>query len=683
MADPSRPPVEFTQVLAMSQSHSPSRGSLLDERVLKTVQTLADDYLFTHLHLTFPEVFSVPDDFNDATNPQSGWSGGFNAVLGNPPWDQIQYDPRETFAVSHPEIAEAPTMAKRKAMIGDLEHSEPETYERYLSDKRRLDGIKHFSHASGRYPLGSVGRLNTAPLFLDFMWEGIAPSGKAGVIVPTGIATDSFTQEFFRQMIDRKALASLFDFENAKPLFPGVHRSYKFCLLTLSGSRNPVNRAHFSFFAHEPADLENHERVFILDPNDFALLNPNTRTCPIFRTSRDAEITKAIYRRVDPFIREGKKGGNNWEAEIQLMFMMNSDSGSFRSRDELVNRGYECLGSHFVLPKERSSVESTIDDDNLERYLPLYEGKMTSFYDHRAANVFKSDTAVKRQNQPEYLDSEEKLNSRTVAMPLWWVNEELVKEKLGEEIKWLLGFNRITSVTNERTMICAALPVVGVGDSESIIRTTAVPHLLLSALNSFAFDYIARQKVGGNHMNMIHLKQLPALSKELLSDHAVRIVPSVLELTYTAWDMIPFAQALGYPGPPYIWDDERRTLIRAELDALMFHLYGVNREETDYVMETFPIVKRKDEQSCGQFRTKNLILDRYDAMTQAYEAAHGSLTDTPNSTTPPLNQASLSLYSHHLAKALETHYQTNIYPPPAHPSQAHPASTRPSWADRD
>ena len=115
----------------------------------------------------------------------------------------------------------------------------------------------------------------------------------------------------------------------------------------------------------------------------------------------------------------------------------------------------------------------------------------------------------------------------------------------------------------------------------------------------------------------------------------------------------------------------------------MFHLYGVNRDDTAYMIDTFSKIKRDDERRYCQYRTKSLILDRYDAMTRAYKAVHGDLTDTPNSATPPLDEVALSRYSNNLGDALATHYQTNISPPPAHPSQAHPASTRPSWADRD
>ena len=661
------------QVLAMSRNESPSPGSLIEPGVVETIRALADDYQFTHLHLTFPEVFSVPDQLDDATDPQTGWSGGFDAVLGNPPWDQIQYDPRETFAVSHPEIAEAATMAKRTTMIRELQGHEPETYERYIADQRHLDGVKHLIHASERYPLGSVGRLNTAPLFLELMWNGIAPSGQAGAIVPTGIATDSFTQEFFRQLIDTKALVSLFDFENAKPLFPGVHRSFKFCLLTLSGSQHQIDQARFSFFAHDPGDLERHDRVFELTPEDFALLNPNTRTCPVFRTNRDANITKAIYRRVAPLIRENDTNGNPWGIEFQLMFMMNTDSNLFKTREELELSGCTLQGNHFVRRSENISQS--------DHYLPLYEGKMAAIYDHRAADIIKSPTAKKRQNQPRYLDLQKKHDPLITAIPLNWVDKIEVKERLNPNATWLLGINDVTSSTNERTVVASALPLSAVGHSEPILNVASSPHLLLAILSSYVFDYVARQKVGGNHLTWGYLTQLPALPQEPVKSHECRISPAVLELVYTSWDISLFADTLASESSPFMWDNERRTLIRAELDALMFHLYGINREDTDYMMETFPIVKRKDENQYGSYRTKILILDCYDAMTRAYEAAHGTLAGTPNSPTPPLDPASLTRYNKDLAKALDTHYSTNISPPPAHPSQTHPASTRPSWLD--
>ena len=176
-------------------------------------------------------------------------------------------------------------------------------------------------------------------------------------------------------------------------------------------------------------------------------------------------------------------------------------------------------------------------------------------------------------------------------------------------------------------------------------------------------------------MSYNYLKQLPILSPELIQLHQTLLETRVLELVYTAWDMEPFAEDLNYHGPPFGWNEERRPQILAELDALMFHLYGISRSDADYIMKTFPIVQRKDEEAHGEFRTKHLILDRYDAMTKAFEVTHGSLSGTPNSPNPPLDLPSLETYSRRLDEALAANYQTNIDPPPAHPSQAHPAST--------
>jgi len=135
--------------------------------------------------------------------------------------------------------------------------------------------------------------------------------------------------------------------------------------------------------------------------------------------------------------------------------------------------------------------------------------------------------------------------------------------------------------------------------------------------------------------------------------------PRVLELTYTAWDLEPFAQDCGWPGPPFRWDEERRFLLRCELDAAFFHLYlcaesdwrqqpaalteyfRTPRDAVAYIMDTFPIVKRKDEAKFnGNYRTKRVILEIYDEMAQAMS------TGVP--------------------------YQTRLNPPPADPACCHP-----------
>ena len=199
-------------------------------------------------------------------------------------------------------------------------------------------------------------------------------------------------------------------------------------------------------------------------------------------------------------------------------------------------------------------------------------------------------------------------------------------------------------------------------------------------MNSFAFDYVTRQKVGGNHLNFFVVRQLPTPSPADLEHVRTYVEPRVLELCYTAWDMVALAQDLGHDGPPFRWEEERRALIRAELDALMFHLYGVNRDDASYIMDTFPIVRRQDEAEHGEFRTNRLVLERYDAIMAAFEATHGPLANTPNGSDPPIDRSSLADYSRLLSEALDATYETILDPPPADRSQTHPESTRPVWA---
>jgi hypothetical protein len=152
-----------------------------------------------------------------------------------------------------------------------------------------------------------------------------------------------------------------------------------------------------------------------------------------------------------------------------------------------------------------------------------------------------------------------------------------------------------------------------------------------------ALDFVARQKLGGVNLDYFVIKQLPVPDPGVVRRfplvgfdlNVVALARHVLELTYTAWDMAPFAEDLGDVdstggvNPPFIWDDERRFQLRAELDAAFFHLYGLERDEVDYIMDTFPIVRRKDEAAYGEYRTKRVILEMYDAMADSIRTGTG------------------------------------------------------------
>jgi len=455
--------------------------------------------------------------------------------------------------------------------------------------------------------------------------------------------------------MDKKALASLFDFENREAIFPGVHRSTKFCLITMgNGVKVLAKEATFVFFALNTNELNDPDKRFTLSSEDIALLNPNTRTCPIFRSGRDAELTKAIYRRVPVLIKEARDGNpeeNPWGISFNRMFDMSNDSGLFRTREQLEEEHWKLQGNIFRKAGEE--------------YLPLYEAKMTQIYNHRAGDVVVSATALQRKAQPSNLSVAELSQATRVAKPLYWIDKKKCIEGLESHwsLEWILGYTNVTSPTNERTMNPSLFPISGVGNSMPVILGTKKSKaygLLYSNLCSFCFDYVCRQKIGGVNLNFYLVNQLLTIAeityfKICLWDNTKKIndwiVKRLLELTYTAWDLEPFAQDCNYHGPPFKWNEDRRFQIRAELDAAFFHLYfpstkegnwkpsliaeGNVKDETDaefnsltqafptprhaveHILETFPIVKRKDEAAFGEYRTKRVILEIYDAMQNA------------------------------------------------------------------
>ncbi|HIQ22005.1 MAG TPA: hypothetical protein EYH34_12350, partial [Planctomycetes bacterium] len=312
------------------------------------IQRLAREYQFFHWHLEFPDVFRVPASDEEPENEQTGWSGGFDVVLGNPPWERIKLQEKEFFAARAPEIAEAPNAAARRRMIAKLTETNPALHHEFKEALRRAEGESCLVRDTGRYPLCGRGDVNTYSIFAELKRSLLNPRGRVGCIVPSGIATDDTTKFFFQNLMNTGSLVSLYDFENRNGIFPGVHRSYKFCLLTLRAPNSPLATRHsppadFVFFAHDMADLAERDRHFTLTAEEIALLNPNTRTCPIFRSKKDAELAKHIYRRIPVLIKESRGHAperNPWRMSFTAMLHQSGDSQLFRSEEELQQTGY-------------------------------------------------------------------------------------------------------------------------------------------------------------------------------------------------------------------------------------------------------------------------------------------------------------------------------------------------------
>ena len=767
----------------------------------REVERFAREYQFFHWHLAFPEVFET---------------GGFDCVLGNPPWERVKLQEKEWFAERSPEIANAPNAAARKRMIRALATDDSELHRTYLDALRQSEGWSHLMRSTGRYPLCGRGDINLYAVFAEAMRTLLNDRGRSGCVLPTGIATDDTTKRFFQDAVRTRALASLFDFENKGIFFPDVHRNYKFCLFTAGrGLRPTADHAEFGFFAHAVQALRDPERRFVLSPEDIALLNPNTRTCPIFRSGRDAELAKAIYRRVPVLIREARDDqpeNNPWGIRFkQGLFNMTADSHLFHTRERLEADGGQLAGNVF----HKGGVE----------YLPLYEAKMIHHFDHRwasyrveggkdvAVDVTREDkqdpgfsvfprywveareaylrvadlpkgllTALRDRNAdrialaichllfldwlhrgsggsadvaiakvfpswidflafhpfarefaptqmglcgnnpaciqplgPSYLPAEpiDAIKAGPRSSTAWYaVDPWAVKSSFthftpyaelldsvpqllsddealtfAEELlsraspRWLMGWRDITRSVEKRTTIADIIPFAAVGHKFLLVFPGTAARLaatLLGAVNSFVFDFVARQKISGASLRYFTMKQTTVLPPDAFSDaNLAFLVPRMLELLYTGEDLRDFARDCGWDDPPFRWNEERRFVLRCELDVAVFrrylpvdangewhlarrsdscpgdetpeqiadleHDFPAPRDAVACILDSFPGVRREDEAKHGEYRTKRVVLEIYDAMQQDIR------TDKP--------------------------YRTRLNPPPADRSCCHPPRT--------
>ena len=327
-------------------------------------------------HEKFPAVFGA------------GGPGGFSCVIGNPPWERVKVQDREFFSLTDPATAEAVSANDRKKRIAAMPTVNPELHSSYLAARDHAQRLLDYARGSGRYPLTGKGDINLYMLFAELARTLVAPDGLVGLLVPSGIATDDTTKAFFCDLMDSKRLVSLYDFENKEGIFEDVDGRFKFCALLFGGEAKKTERADFVFFAHAVEDTAetNKQRHIRLTAADMALLNPNTKTCPIFRSRRDADLTRAIYRRVPILIDENRRqGGNPWGIKFFTMFHQTNDAEHFQEAKVWTKKGYKLSGNVYAKAKKRA--------------LPLYEAKMVQAFDHRAASVLVEDQNWVRQGQ--------------------------------------------------------------------------------------------------------------------------------------------------------------------------------------------------------------------------------------------------------------------------------------------
>ena len=579
-------------------------------------RSIADREVVLHWEAAFPGVWHGWQD----DRPK----GGFDAVIGNPPWDRIKLQEVEWFATREPELARAPTAAARRSSIQRLHKQGAPLAAEFDAAKARADDLGRLIRESGHYPLLGGGDINLYSLFVERAMSLVKPDGFVGLLTPSGIYADYTAAKFFKSVSTTGRLASLFDFENRRPgtelppFFPDVDSRFKFCAITFGGEERKFHAAECAFFLHDTETIMDPDRSFQLTLDDFAKVNPNTGTAPVVRTRRSVEIIRRLYER-HPVLVDRSYGyeRREWPVRYLTMFHMTNHSHLFRTAAQLESNGfYPVEGNRWKLGDEL--------------YLPLYEGKMVQAFDHRAASVVVNPKNLNRPAQPRDATPEDLSDPSWLPNPRFWVGDDSFDWPAS--MKWALGFKEITAPTNRRTMIASLFPKAAFGNKLPIflpvdrdVNAPAVEYkncapLLAGNFNSAAFDFVARQKIQGTTLNWYIVEQLPVIARdgydrffgektarELVRDH-------VLRLTFTSNDMAPFATDLGYTGSPFVWDAEERRHLRARLDALYFHLYGLSRDDAGYILGTFPIVRKQDIKEFGSYRTKELILAYMNAL---------------------------------------------------------------------
>ena len=563
---------------------------------------------FLNWQITFPGVWG-------------NWSskereGGFDAIVGNPPWDRIKLQQVEWFAARRPEIANTAKAADRKKKIAKLKTDGDPLWNDFEYANSRASDTLRIARSSGHYPLLSKGDINVYSLFVERARALVRRGGLIGLLVPIGIGADKTSAKFFSGLTESRQLKAFIAFENSRHwLFKDVHAEDQPTVLIASNEGRLYDRFLYAVKLTSIPRAGDGLAV-LLDAATLLAVNPNTGTVPIFRSATDARLVFKAYSRLPVFMRRtAEETVTDWPTRYTTMFHMTNDSKNFRSRRELEEDegAWRVGGEHF----QSAGGE----------WAPLYEGKTIQIFNHRYASIVTPAGSVSGQGQSIYSTQAQLSDPAFLPASRYFVLAENLR---GMNLGYAIGFNDVCNTNNERSLIAAIVPKVGVGNTLPLLDELPAGKaaLLVANLNATVCDYVARNKIQSRHLNKYILEQLPivppaAYARSFGPKSAADIVKAaVLELTYTAHDMATFARDMGYVDgagnvlPPFIWDEERRLHLRARLDALYFILYGVydpadsaqGRDDVRHIYSTFPKVERQETSVYGRYRSRDLCL---------------------------------------------------------------------------
>ena len=561
--------------------------------VRQEVERLRDYYGFFHWHLAFPDVFQVPANGEKPENERAGWNGGFDVMLGNPPWDTLSPDAKEFFSAYDVQVRFQDRDGQQRIIEGLLR--DPAIAAGWEANCRDLYALVHFIKQSDRYRMFAPGNLgkgdfNVYRMFVETALSLTRRGGWAAQVVPEGFYNGANCMAIRRALFETCRLDGIFGFENANEVwFPRVHTAMKFCIYAaLVGGQTESFRVAFNIRSHDRLVEVANGRCLQMPVRLVKEFSPDALAIMELGNQQDIDIAAKMYR--------WPAFGDEIAGQPIRYYMRETDMGNDR---ELFN-------------EDPSGV-------------PLYEGRMVDQFDHRAKG-YRSG----RGRAADWVDLPFGDPNKSV-QPQWYVSRANVPDKCLDRIqRYRIGFCDVASPTNERTLIGALIPPNAIcGDKVPTITfkddNLGWPLMLwLAVANSYAMDFVARKKVSLK-MSYTVVDSLPFPRLDRDDSRTRYLVSRVLRLSCTGPEMVGFWNKLAADGwvpatatpteIPGELNEEARLQLRAEIDTIVARdLFHLTRPELEYILATFPTQQRYQQEKYGEFRSRRLILECFDRL---------------------------------------------------------------------
>ncbi|MEH2047451.1 MAG: Eco57I restriction-modification methylase domain-containing protein [Nostoc sp.] len=472
--------------------------------------------------------------------------GGFDVIITNPPWEAFKPDEKEFFTQYNDLVT------KKKMDIHTFEDAkdkllqDKEIVTAWLEYKSKFPYVNLYYRSSRQYQnqisvvngkKSKTTDINLYKLFLEQCFNLLKAGSECGIVIPSSFYNDLGAKQLREMLFSQSKITGLFCFENRKTIFEGVHRSFKFVVLTFEKG-GKTEKFPAAFMRHNVLELQ---RFPSKDSISISLdlirrLSPDSLSVVEFKNEIDFRISEKMIK----FPLLGEKIKDKWNLSLSREFHMTDDKDLFKS--------------------------------NFQGRLPLYEGKMIHHFSH------------------------------TLSEPRYWVEENagrkavLKKQKdIGQVLgyqKYRLAYRAVASNTNERSLICTIIPPCFTGNSINISESLASKSQLfcVTLLSSFVVDWLLRQKVTTN-INIFYINQLPVPRLTKNDRNFNDIVQRAAKLICTTPEFDELAQEVGLGSHQQgVTDEAERAKLRAELDGIVAHLYGLTEDEFSYILTTFPIV---------------------------------------------------------------------------------------------